>query len=55
MQTTLTITSELPQKKGLFILILILLSTAGLIGSDVYLPTLPTIGVVLNQNPQKIQ
>lgn len=41
--------------KWLFILILTLMSTAGLVGSDVYLPTLPDIGLALHQNPNAMQ
>lgn len=46
---------EIINKKWLFILILILMSTAGLIGSDVYLPVLPEMGKALNQNSLAMQ
>lgn len=39
----------------LFLVILILMSTAGLVGSDVYLPTLPQIGVALQQSVHAMQ
>jgi DHA1 family bicyclomycin/chloramphenicol resistance-like MFS transporter len=41
--------------RWLFLLILMLISTAGLIGSDVYLPTIPEMGKALNQNPHAMQ
>lgn len=43
------------EQKTMFLLILTLMSTAGLVGSDVYLPMLPTIGEVLQQKPQAMQ
>jgi MFS transporter, DHA1 family, multidrug resistance protein len=43
------------EKKWLFILILTLMSTAGLVGSDVYLPTLPNIGAALQKDPDAMQ
>ena len=42
-------------KKWLFLLTLILMSMAGLVGSDIYLPTLPTIGLALNQTQSAMQ
>lgn len=41
--------------RWLFLLTLMLMSTAGLIGSDVYLPALPEIGKALQQNAQGMQ
>lgn len=47
--------TALTQRKWLFLLILTLMSTAGLVGSDVYLPTLPQIGNSLQQDPNSMQ
>lgn len=41
--------------KWLFLLTLTLMSMAGLVGSDVYLPTLPAIGVALQRDPHAMQ
>lgn len=43
------------QHRRLFLFILMLMSAAGLVGSDVYLPTLPEIGKQLQQNPHEMQ
>jgi len=43
------------QRKWLFLFILTLMSTAGLVGSDVYLPMLPEIGTVLHQDSHAMQ
>lgn len=40
---------------GLFLLILTLMSTAGLVGSDTYLPVLPVIGKALQQDSHAMQ
>lgn len=42
-------------KKWLFLLTLTLMSMAGLVGSDIYLPTLPMIGQALQQNQHAMQ
>ncbi|RDI37587.1 multidrug effflux MFS transporter [Aquicella lusitana] len=42
-------------QRWLFLLILMLMSTAGLVGSDVYLPTLPAIGKALQHDPHAMQ
>lgn len=39
----------------IFLLTLTLMSMAGLVGSDVYLPTLPLIGHALSQAPESMQ
>ncbi len=39
----------------IFMITLTLMSTAGLVGSDVYLPTLPTIGQIFGQAPSAMQ
>ncbi len=43
------------QQKWLLLFILTLMSMAGLVGSDVYLPTLPEIGRILNQDSHAMQ
>lgn len=43
------------QNHNLFILILILMSTSGLVGSDAYLPNLPEIGNFFQQDAQAMQ
>lgn len=43
------------KNKFMFLLTLTLMSMAGLIGSDVYLPTIPTIGVALGTTPKIMQ
>src|SRR5690349_9664569 len=42
-------------RRWLFLLILMLLSTAGLVGSDVYLPSLPEMGNVFHRNQHDMQ
>ncbi len=41
--------------RWLFILVLMLMSTAGLVGSDVYLPALPQMGLVFQKSTQEMQ
>lgn len=53
--STYNTVAVIKQKRWLFLLILALMSTAGLVGSDVYLPTLPVIGNVLHQTPHAMQ
>jgi DHA1 family bicyclomycin/chloramphenicol resistance-like MFS transporter len=43
------------QRKWLFLLILTLMSMAGLIGSDAYIPMLPTMGQAFHQNSHAMQ
>jgi DHA1 family bicyclomycin/chloramphenicol resistance-like MFS transporter len=43
------------KKKWLFLVILTLMSTAGLVGSDVYLPTLPIMGEFFGKNTHAMQ
>jgi len=46
---------DIKQRKWLFLVILILMSTCGLIGSDLYLPTLPDMGIKLSKDPFTMQ
>lgn len=46
---------SIENKKWLLLLILVLMSTTGLVGSDVYLPTLPAIAKALGKDVQSIQ
>lgn len=41
--------------KFLFLLTLTLMSMAGLVGSDVYLPTIPQIGIALGTTSKMMQ
>lgn len=43
------------KKNWLFLVTLTLMSMAGLVGSDLYLPTLPLIGIVFNQSAHTMQ
>lgn len=43
------------KQTALFLITLTLMSMAGLVGSDVYLPTLPEIGKSLSQSPEAMQ
>ena len=42
-------------ERWLFLLMLMLMSTAGLVGSDLYLPMMPAIGKVLHQDTPSMQ
>ncbi|TAK75828.1 MAG: Bcr/CflA family efflux MFS transporter [Gammaproteobacteria bacterium] len=53
--TTYQNVNTIMQRKWLLLLILTMMSTAGLVGSDVYLPALPIIGNVLKQDQHAMQ
>jgi MFS transporter, DHA1 family, multidrug resistance protein len=47
--------ANIMNRRWLFLVILTLMSTAGLVGSDVYLPSLPEMGIVFQRSPHDMQ
>lgn len=55
LEKSVTTSGNLVKKKWLFLVTLTLMSMAGLVGSDLYLPTLPAMGIAFDQSTRDMQ